>query len=67
MKKLEIGTKALKQMGADMLEAWKDAEAGSRVCQRIESGFANVPEAEGMAEIEAAVKLQRVRSPAKKR
>lgn len=39
------------------------------LCQRIESGFANVPEAEGLAEIEAAVALERVRvrSPAKKR
>ena len=27
--------------------------------QRLEAGFANVPEAEGLAEIEAAVKLER--------
>jgi prevent-host-death family protein len=29
------------------------------LCQRIESGFANVPEAVGLAEIEAAVALER--------
>ncbi|GAB5606369.1 type II toxin-antitoxin system Phd/YefM family antitoxin [Sideroxyarcus sp. TK5] len=39
------------------------------LCQRIESGFANVPEAEGLAEIDAAIVLERtqVRSSAKKR
>jgi len=39
------------------------------LCQRIESGFANVPEAEGLAEINAAVDSERalVRSAAKKR
>jgi prevent-host-death family protein len=39
------------------------------LCQRIEAGFANVPEAEGLAEIETAVALERTlaRSPAKKR
>lgn len=39
------------------------------LCQRIEAGFANVPEAGGLAEIEAAIALERVqaRSPAKKR
>lgn len=39
------------------------------LCQRIEAGFANVPEAEGFAEIEAAIKLERaqVRASAKKR
>ena len=39
------------------------------LCQRIESGFANVPEAEGIAEINAAVELDRAqaRSSAKKR
>jgi prevent-host-death family protein len=40
------------------------------LCQRIEAGFANVPEAEGLAEIEAAIKQERkkqARSPAKKR
>ncbi|MBP8297671.1 MAG: type II toxin-antitoxin system Phd/YefM family antitoxin [Burkholderiales bacterium] len=34
------------------------------LCQRIEAGFANLPEKEGMAEIEAAVKLDRKRSRA---
>ena len=29
------------------------------LCQRIEAGFANVPEAEGVAEIEAALALER--------
>ena len=29
------------------------------LCQRIEAGFANVPEAEGVAEIEAAISLER--------
>lgn len=68
-KKLEIGTKTLKQMGADMLEAWKNAEAGPRACQRIEAGFSNVPETEGLAEIEAAVEIERAqaRSPATER
>jgi prevent-host-death family protein len=40
------------------------------LCQRIEAGFSNVPEAEGLAEIEAAIKQERkkqTRSPAKKR
>ena len=39
------------------------------LCQRIESGFANVPEAEGLAEINSAVDSERVlvRSAAKKR
>lgn len=39
------------------------------LCQRIEAGFANVPEAEGFAEIEAAIALERAqaRSPAKNR
>ncbi len=32
------------------------------LCQRIESGFANVPEAVGFAEIEAAVELERARA-----
>jgi prevent-host-death family protein len=37
--------------------------------QRIELGFANVPEAEGLAEIDAAIALERtqIRSSAKKR
>ncbi|MDP2823657.1 MAG: type II toxin-antitoxin system prevent-host-death family antitoxin [Sulfuritalea sp.] len=39
------------------------------LCQRIEAGFAQVPVAEGLAEIEAAIKLDRkqTRSSAKKR
>ena len=39
------------------------------LCQRIEAGFANVPEAKGFAEIEAAVELERgqARSSAKQR
>ena len=39
------------------------------LCQRIESGFSNVPEAEGLSEINAAVELDRAqaRSSAKKR
>ena len=38
------------------------------LCQRIEAGFANVPEAEGFAEIEAAISLERaqVRESTKK-
>jgi len=31
------------------------------LCQRIEAGYADVPEVEGLAEIEAAVALERVR------
>ena len=37
------------------------------LCQRIEAGFAKVPEEEGLAEIQAAVKLDRKRSRAKAR
>jgi hypothetical protein len=39
------------------------------LCKRIESGFANVQEAEGLAEIDAAVELERkqVRSATKER
>ena len=39
------------------------------LCQRIEAGFAQVPEAEGLAEIDAAVALERkqARRSAKKR
>ncbi|MDP2792487.1 MAG: type II toxin-antitoxin system prevent-host-death family antitoxin [Sulfurisoma sp.] len=39
------------------------------LCQRIEAGFANVPEAEGLAEIQAAVSRERTkaRPSAKKR
>lgn len=35
------------------------------LCQRIEAGFANVPEAEGIAEIEAAIKLDRAEARSK--
>lgn len=31
------------------------------LCQRIEAGFASVPEADGMAEIDAAIKAERTR------
>ena len=39
------------------------------LCQRIEAGFAAVPEAEGLAEIEAVIKLdrKRARTSARKR
>lgn len=39
------------------------------LCQRIESGFSNVPEAEGIAEINAAIEHERalVRTPTRKR
>lgn len=39
------------------------------LCQRIESGFANVPEDEGLAEINATIDFERAlaRSSAKKR
>lgn len=32
------------------------------LCQRIEAGFAKVPEAKGLAEIEAAIKIERARA-----
>src|SRR3990167_11417308 len=32
------------------------------LCQRIEAGFASVPEAEGLAEIQAAVELERAQA-----
>lgn len=32
------------------------------LCQRIEAGFANVPEAQGIAEIEAAIELERAQA-----
>jgi len=32
------------------------------LCQRLEAGFANVPEAEGLAEIETAIELERVQA-----
>jgi len=34
------------------------------LCQRIEAGFANIPEAQGVAEIEAAVGLERKKAKA---
>jgi prevent-host-death family protein len=37
------------------------------LCQRIEAGFAAVPEAEGLAEIEAAIKLERAKMRTKAR
>lgn len=39
------------------------------LCQRIEAGFATVPEADGMAEIDTAIAQERKlkRAPAKKR
>lgn len=39
------------------------------LCQRIEAGFAGVPEAEGLAEIDAAIAKERTqaRAPARKR
>ena len=39
------------------------------LCQRIEAGFGNLPEAEGLAEIEATIALERtkMRSSVKKR
>ena len=39
------------------------------LCQRIEAGFANAPEAEGLAEIQAAIEIERAQahSSAKKR
>lgn len=37
------------------------------LCQRIEAGFAKVPEAQGLAEIEAAVKLERKKARAASR
>ncbi|MDA8254573.1 MAG: type II toxin-antitoxin system Phd/YefM family antitoxin [Betaproteobacteria bacterium] len=32
------------------------------LCQRIEAGFAEVPEAKGLAEIDAAIELERVKA-----
>ncbi len=39
------------------------------LCQRMEAGFSNVPEAQGLAEIEVAIEIERkqARSSAKKR
>lgn len=36
------------------------------LCERIEAGFAALPEAEGMAEIEAAVAEERAKAAAKR-
>ena len=44
MKKLEIGMRSLKEMGADILEAWKSAEAGREVVPREALYFANMPQ-----------------------
>lgn len=44
MKKLEIGTKSLKEMGTDLLHAWKSAETGQRVSPRQALYFANMPQ-----------------------
>ena len=44
MKKLEIGTKTLQEMGEDVLEAWKGAEAGRRIAPRQALYFANMPQ-----------------------
>lgn len=33
------------------------------LCQRIEAGFAEVPEAEGLGEIDAAVASERAQAP----
>lgn len=43
MKKLEIGARSLKEMGADILEAWSDAKAGRAVAPRQALYFANMP------------------------
>jgi prevent-host-death family protein len=32
------------------------------LCQRIEAGFANVPDAEGLSEIQAAVEIERAQT-----
>lgn len=37
------------------------------LCQRIEAGFGEVPEAKGLAEIDAALKRKSARQSAKKR
>lgn len=44
MKKLEIGTRSLKDMGADILEAWSAAEAGHPVASREALYFATMPQ-----------------------
>lgn len=37
------------------------------LCQRIEAGFSQVPEANGLAEIEAAIELDRARARASRK
>lgn len=44
MKKLEIGMRSLKEMGADVLDAWKNVEAGHKVEPREALYFANMPQ-----------------------
>ena len=43
-KKLEIGMRSLKEMGADVLEAWKNDEAGRKVSPREALYFASMPQ-----------------------
>ena len=43
MKKLEVGTLSMNEMGADVLEAWKRAEAGQEVAPREALYFADMP------------------------
>ena len=43
MKKLEVGTRSLKEMGADVLEGWQRAEAGREVTPREALYFADMP------------------------
>jgi hypothetical protein len=35
------------------------------LCQRIEAGFAGVPEPEGLAEIDAAIAIERAQAPSR--
>lgn len=44
MKKLEVGTRSLKEMGSDILEAWKRAEADREVAPREALYFADMPQ-----------------------
>ena len=43
MKKLEVGTRSLSGMGADVLEAWKRVEAGREVVPREALYFSDMP------------------------
>jgi predicted transcriptional regulator len=43
MKKLEVGTRSLNEMGADVLEAWKRAETSQEVAPREALYFADMP------------------------